>query len=89
MACRSGTTSGPNSARNGAVHRSSAQAQLIRGHIVHAQSSPAGTAATGATPHDRHARAMMKQGLGAALVPPALRTATGIQSWRAATVQAT
>ena len=70
MACRSGTTSGPNSARDGAVHRSSAQAQLIRGHIVHAQSSPAGTAATGATPHDRHARAMMKQGLGAALVPP-------------------
>ena len=70
MACRSGTTSGPNSARNGAVHRSSAQAQLIRGHVVHAQSSPAGTAATGATPHDRHAGAMMKQGLGAALVPP-------------------
>ncbi len=32
--------------------------------------SPAGTAATGATPHDRHAGAMMKQGLGAALVPP-------------------
>ena len=53
MACRSGTTSGPNSARNGAVHRSSAQAQLIRGHVVHAQSSPAGTAATGATHHDR------------------------------------
>ena len=27
--------------------------------------------------------------VGAALVPPALRTATGIPSWRAATVQAT
>ena len=45
--------------------------ETIRGHVVHAQSSPAGTAATGATHHDRHARAMMKQGLGAAFVPPA------------------
>ena len=53
MACRSGTTSGPNSARNGAVHRSSAHARPTGPRSVRAHPSPAGTAATGATHHDR------------------------------------
>ena len=69
--CRSGTTIGPNSARTGAVHRSSAQSRPTGPRAVRAHPSPAGTAATGATHHDRHARDMMKQGLGAAFVPPA------------------
>ena len=68
--CRSGTTIGPNSARTGAVHRSSAQSRPTGPRAVRAHPSPASTAATGATHHDRHARAMMKQGLGAAFVPP-------------------
>ena len=54
--CRSGTTIGPNSARTGAVHRSSAQSRPTGPRAVRAHPSPAGTAATGATHHDRHAR---------------------------------
>ena len=68
--CRSGTTIGPNSARTGAVHRSIAQSRPTGPRAVRAHPSPASTAATGATHHDRHARDMMKQGLGAAFVPP-------------------
>ena len=51
--CRSGTTIGPNSARTGAVHRSSAQSRPTGPRAVRAHPSPAGTAATGATHHDR------------------------------------
>ena len=53
---RGGTTSGPITARNGAVHRSSAHARPTGPRSVRAHPSPAGTAATGATHHDRHAR---------------------------------
>ena len=51
--CRSGTTIGPNSARTGAVHRSSAQSRPTGPRAVRAHPFPAGTAATGATHHDR------------------------------------